>query len=205
MKKILGLFIICSLLSGCSHMQYEDAFVRPEYINRSEMGMVVARIKVPYKDVLNKQGIFNGSMIVRELNSSIKYKINGTSYDESASMLKPGIYQIDSVEWNDGTFVYHFDIKDNQLHPVDFTFGAFELKPGECLYLGDITIDKYTRNDKEILSVENHSEQVSKSLETESLQAFKPKIKFYSLLKNSNVISKNENGKLNINKGKTND
>lgn len=201
MKKILAILILGCFLVGCSHVQYEDAFVRPEYIQRSEMGMVVTQIKVPYKNVLNKPGVFNGSIIAREINTNVKYKINGTSYDESASMLKPGIYQIDSVEWSDGSYVYHFDVKDMQLHPVDLTFGAFEVKPGECLYLGDITINKQASNDRDILSVENHSAQVSKSLETESLQAFKPKIKFYSLLKTKNSISKNNDGKYNINAG----
>lgn len=205
MKKILGLLIICGILSGCSQMQYEDAFVRPEYIHNSQMGMIVAQIKVPYKNVFNQPGIYNGFIVLREINSNIKYKINGTSYDDSASMLKPGIYQIDSLEWSDGAYNYNFDIEDKQLHPVDFTFGAFEIKPGECLYLGDITINKQARYGAGVLSVANHSAQVSESLETVTLQVFKPKIKFYSLLTNSKVVSKNKDGKFNINKGKTND
>lgn len=205
MKRNLIILIISILLSGCAHMEYEDSTLRPERVYRNKMGMIITEIKVPYKSVLNQPGSYNGYMILRNINTNVKYKVNGATYGDSVSMLIPGIYQIDMVGWDDGAYVYSFKVSGPKIHKINFRFGAFEIKPGECLYLGDIIIDKKSSSIERQINIINRSRQMINSLDNDSAQQFRSRIKFYSLITDRNLISKNSNGQYVIYEGTKND
>lgn len=205
MKRNLAILILCLLLGGCSQPEYEDAFVHPEYIQRDEMGLIITKIQVPYKNVLSQPCLYNGYMVLRNVNTNVKYKINGASYDDSASMIQPGIYQIDKLGWDDGAYNYSYNVHDPELHTINLLFGAFEIKPGECLYLGDILVNKKSVKTEFPLNISDHNAQMQCSLKADSLQGLRSKIKFCNLLTDSNSIKKNSNGQYCVDEGQKND
>lgn len=204
MKKNLTILLLCILLTSCVKSEFQDASVRHEYIYNNKKGMIVTQIRVPYRNVLHQPGSYNGYMIVRDLNTNVKYKVNGASYYDSASMILPGTYQIDVVGWDDGAFSYSFKVTDSELQAINLRFGAFEVKPGECLYLGDIVINKNAQEIDQPLHVSNGSMQMLQSLETTSISTLRSQIKFYSLLHDSNLVKKNIDGKYGVYKGQQN-
>ncbi len=196
MRKSLNLIILLFgmlALHGCAKSEYADAYVRPEYIQKNQTSMVLARVIVPYKNVLNQQSTYGGYLVIRDVNNNAKYKIDGASYADSASMVSPGIYQIDSVGWSDGTYAHIIRLPDVELQQLNLYFGAIAVKPGECLYLGDIVVNKYTNTDHP-LRIYNKTEQMVGELKGGELDSLMPRVKFYALLTDNDAIQQEIDG-----------
>lgn len=143
--KINFILYICItiFLGGCINVPLSHQY-NSMYFNAKNKAVVIIKIFQHYKTLFNKQdklmAEFNLVRLDENYNDPDKrtfYKIN--SETDQILMLKPGIYFIDYIEWHDGLYVHKSKFtgitKDNTI-----LYGAFEVKPGDVGYIGDLII-----------------------------------------------------------------
>ncbi len=168
--KCIILSTVLSLLSACAEPQFANVAMRSSAIHSNEKCMIVAKVKVPYTDLFNKSGNYNGYLHLSSFQGPDKkkkiYQVNGSSYINSATMINPGKYYIDSISWNDGLYIYKIKISAK----------ALDIKPGQCNYIGDLTI---VRNHKgtQVLVKDNLPHAVS-SIENSKLDSLANRLHF---------------------------
>jgi len=169
MIKSIILLVAFLLLNACAS-PYANVAIRPYEISNNKMSMVVTKISIPYVDVSNKSSHYDGYLRLANIETKDKekvYLVNGSSYLSSATMITPGTYYIDSIGWGDGLYVY--DIKV----PVK----SFDVKPGRCLYIGDISIVR--RKNHAQLLVKNNISHAILELQNSQLDFLAKKLHFF--------------------------
>lgn len=120
--------------------------------------------------------VSNEYRIVRNSRSFIPY-----TYADSIYTIAPDVYYISFVEYQNESTMYHTTIPglDNQ---GVLTYGAFDIKPGAVLYLGDINCTWKGRNQIQKLNVTDKLADVKQNLITAGYPKLAEKIetaKFY--------------------------
>ena len=172
MIKRIILSLAFLLLNACTS-QYANVVMRPYEINNNKMSMIVTKISIPYVDLLNKSNHYDGYLRLVDVASKEKkkiYLIEGSSYVKSATMIKPGAYYIDSIGWSDGLYTYDVKI------PVK----SFDVKPGQCLYIGDISIAGSGRHRK--ILAKNNIPNAMLEIENSQLNFLAKKLHFDSVM-----------------------
>ena len=182
MRKNLKLLLIVSnlLLSACAKPEFTDGYPDPKLVRNHQTALIIAKVSVLYKDVLNKPAKFPGFLVIQNLNNpELKYKIDGRSYKDSISKVQPGTYNLTSYGYSDGTFEYRTKaFKNDDL----VKYGTLKVKPGDCLYLGDFSLKK---NDSIIdaINITSQNKNVFADLLKNSEAAeFADKFVFYELI-----------------------
>ena len=147
LNKIKINFLLCVwvtiFLGGCANVPLSHKY-NIMIFNAKNKAVVVIKIFQHYTTLFNQQDKlmveFNLVRLDDNYNDPDKrtfYKIN--SENDQIVMLKPGIYFIDHLEWHDGLYVHKSKFtgitKDNAI-----LYGAFEVKPGDVGYIGDLVI-----------------------------------------------------------------
>lgn len=102
--------------------------------------------------------ISNDYRIVRNSRSFIPY-----TYADSIYTIAPGIYYISFIEYQNESTMYH-TVNPGLDKKGIVTYGAFEIKPGAVLYLGDISCSWKGRNQIKKLDVTYNLAEVKKNL-----------------------------------------
>jgi len=165
------------LLNACAS-QYANVAMRPYEISNNKMSMVVTKISIPYIDLLNKSNHYDGYLRLVDVESKNKkktYLIKGGSYLDSATMITPGVYYVDSIGWSDGLYVYDIKI------PVK----SFDVKPGQCIYIGDISIVRSGNHGK--ILVENNISNAILEIQNSKLDFLAKKLHFNSVMQDITI------------------
>ncbi len=164
----IAILLSCSVLTGCS--KFADSTIYQQDIIDKKNSLFVTKILVTYKDLLNQNGQYSGSMVIENTaDNKLKYYIDGKSYTSAAIMIQPGQYRINNITWNNGSF-------KTSLYPGY----KFYIKPGDCLYYGDIVIDSATAlQGKNIKIVYNLNLAKDSFNSSKKLKIFSPKLKLY--------------------------
>ncbi|HXH55199.1 MAG TPA: hypothetical protein VNK03_05600 [Gammaproteobacteria bacterium] len=160
------------LLNACAS-QYANVVMRSYEISNNKMSMVVTRISIPYIDLLNKSNHYDGYLRLANVESKGKkkiYLIKGGSYLDSATMITPGAYYVDSIGWSDGLYVYDIKIPAKSL----------DVKPGQCIYIGDISIAGSGKHRK--ILVKNNIPNAILEIENSKLNFLAKKLHFDSIM-----------------------
>jgi hypothetical protein len=119
--------------------------------------------------------IYNEYRILRNSRSPIPY-----TYADSIYTIAPGVYYISFVEYQNESTMYHTIA--HGLNKGVITYGAFDIKPGAVLYLGDISCTWKGRNQIQKLNVTHNLVDVKNNLVSAGYQKLAEKIdiaKFY--------------------------
>ena len=181
MKYSIGcIFVLATvLLSACTgQSKFANVAMRPNEIRNNKMSMIVAKVSIPYSGLFNKSGNFDGYIHVANFENQDKkktYLINGSSYLNSATMIKPGTYYIESIGWSDGLYVYGIKVTSKQL----------DVKPGECIYIGDIIVVR--KSDHTLVFVKNDIPNAIASINASKFDSLAGRLYFSSLIKNESI------------------
>lgn len=121
--------------------------------------------------------ILNEYRIVRGSRSFIPY-----TYADSIYTIAPGVYYISFIEYQNESTMYHTITPGIDKQGM-VTYGAFDIKPGAVLYLGDISCTWKGRNQVQKLNVTHNLVEVKQNLISAGYQKLAEKIdtaKFYS-------------------------
>ncbi len=143
--------IICInlLLSGCNNIKYLPQY-DPEEDNLSEKGIVVIKtedstLNLTFKKLdkdYNKEG--NNLATTYTLTDKNQYFFsNSDTYDVAFYALEPGVYYISSANYTTINYAknqktYYYTTKNGITPDGYIVYGAFEVKRGEILFIGDI-------------------------------------------------------------------
>lgn len=181
-KKIIKglLLIVVVFLSGCAKPQYTDGTISKSKILNKQQAFVVTKIAAPYLDLNEKLGKYPGFMVIQNNHKQdYKYYIDGTTYKTAAIMIHPGSYTIVQYGWSDGAFIYVACIED-----------TIEVKPGDCIYLGDINIIK--KNTSVLIHIHDNLNSAVQELNAKDMQDLTKNLKYYKLKDPETTESKND-------------
>lgn len=147
---------------------------------------------------LDLRGLFGASPSPVEPVVSNEYKVLRNSrcfvpytYAESIYTIAPGQYYISFVEYQNQSNMYH-TINPGLNSNGSVAYGAFDIKPGAVLYLGDISCTWKSRNQIKKLSVVDNLTEVKLNLLAAGYKDLSEKIetaKFYPSGTNSAEIN----------------
>lgn len=115
--------------------------------------------------------VANAYRIVRNSRSFIPY-----SYADSIYTIAPDVYYISFIEYQNEATMYHTVAPGIDKQGM-VTYGAFDIKPGAVLYLGDINCTWKTRNQIQKINVTDKLADVKQNLITAGYQHLAEKIK----------------------------
>lgn len=102
--------------------------------------------------------ITNELTIMRPMRSFLPY-----SYSHSVYTIRPGIYYISFLEYQTDRKLFH-TIDEGLDGAGNVSYGAYNIQPGEILYLGDIECEWRTNSRVSKLQLKNNLEEVKKDL-----------------------------------------
>ena len=175
-SKAIFLFLITLLLNACAKSEYANVMLNTNKIINNKMGMIITKVDVPYTDLFNKPGKYDGYIHLKTFDLKKVYLVDGSSYLKSSTMVTPGEYYIDLIGWNDGLYEYHVKPPANKL----------EVKPGQCIYIGDISIIK--KIDSNQILVKNNISDTLLTVQNGKLAKLTERLHFVPLIKNATVI-----------------
>lgn len=116
------------------------------------------------------------------------------TYAESMYTIEPGVYYISYISAErDGQFFYTG--KPGITAQKTITYGAFDVKPGDVLYLGDIECEwRHTHQIKKI-NIQNNIIQVKKDLQSAGLEQLAQLVQTAQFYKTGSKLSLNDQGK----------
>ena len=99
------------------------------------------------------------------------------SYRQVVFSVEPGVYYISNARYTDG--VYDYFTTAPGLTPEGYVvYGAFEVKPGDVIYVGDIWFNWRKKKDYEFLVLGKHLDKVKEDLlAKDEYKALVPKLK----------------------------
>ncbi len=168
------------LLSACVQPKYANVTMKPDEIINNKMGMVMAKVNIPYRDLFNRQGNYNGYAELGNLENEGKekiYLVDGSSYVNSATMIRPGTYSILSLGWNDGLYVYEIKFRPRKLQ--------LDILPGNCFYLGDFSITR--KNDRDLILIKNNISAATDSIQNSKLNPLAKKLQFFTPIQGDTI------------------
>lgn len=137
---------------------------------------------------LDLRGLFSGKPSPVEPQVLNEYKISRGSrsfvpytYADSIYTIAPGVYYISFIEYQNEAAMYHTMTPGIDKQGM-VTYGAFDIKPGAVLYLGDISCTWKGRNQIQKLNVTHNLVEVKQNLISAGYKKLAEKIdtaKFY--------------------------
>ncbi len=132
---------------------------------------------------LTEPQISNDYRIVRNSRSFVPY-----TYSDSIYTIAAGVYYISFIEYHNESTMYHTVTPGFNKQGV-LTYGAFDIKPGSILYLGDISCTWKGRNLIQNLNVTHNLPEVKRNLVSAGYQNVAENIEIAKFYPNGTNIS----------------
>lgn len=193
--------ILSVLLSGCggnflSH-KYNTAI-----FNEQHKAVAVLKISVPgkYTEIPTSFVLVKLNDNYNDPNKREAYSINANAwfpenYSDKVAMISPGLYYIDYITWVTISYPYtttHYTAVPGISKKGIIVYGAFEVKPGDVAYVGNLILKKNGVDFN--LEKINELEQVKKDLIKNKQNDLSAKIKEIKFYNRGSIVHRNANG-----------
>ena len=205
--KIFLLFCVCVMLAACQNKIDERLQYDPAVFKQGKKGIVIVSISQERKQRLGSTPeSLNFHLTHLETNQDF---INATTshdvfssalhhqYQNCILMLDPGVYGIKKLflaDKREGNYIVRGWYTDNLSKVGDNTFfvkiGAFEVKPGQVLYLGKLELEESGRLPFKII---NEIDIAKTDLKEAGKTDLASKIEFGNLYQRGTIIKKSGN------------
>ncbi len=209
-KKIILIFLVSSVLIGCNS---QIAKLPPYTIDNTLVNPTLLVVKIndfDYLDIKRIEDSAKGESVSNKLElANVKlnesdralhlpkqeyrilksnYMFKPFSYANAMYLIEPGKYYISFIAIDIGKGPYYSEAPGiNKQHVVQY--GAFEIKPGEVLYLGDLECQWMCSNKVKKLYAKNNINLVQEDLHSAGMPEFANRIRQIDLLPKGTVLN----------------